>query len=220
MNNSKIVFSCPNYSLPIYAQIIKLYGVEAGKEIVNKLHENERFVEWYGTDISSVPFISNHVIRNEKNEILDLRDLITENVLQYETYVNDLIDDYLIGKISYIELSEVYNADYTDNLTEFLKQLLQRYNTSNIEIAIQEDIRRIKNTNDTFLSEEELKVKYNKKNYKRYYTYSMAKDSTFINDIDSLAAYVRDEKLYKFYAYMNEEFSVFKNKIITLYENC
>ena len=216
----KIVVSCPNYSLPIYAQIIKLYGVEAGKEIVNKLHENDRFVEWYGADISSVPFISNHIIRNENNEVLDLRDLITENVLQYESYINNLIDNHLIGEMSYVALSEIYNADYTDNLTDFLKQLLRQYNTSNIEIAIQEDIRRIKNTDDSLLSEEERRVKYNQKNYKRYYAYSMVKDSTFINDIDSLATYVGDEKLYKFYAYMKEEFPNFKNKIISLYENC
>lgn len=212
--------SCPNYSLPIYSQILRLYGDSAGKEIIHKLHENKLFNEWYGSDITSVPFITNHSIYGSNNDMLDVRDLIVDKRSDYEEYINDMVDSYLLNAISYVELSSTVNNDYIDNLATNLKELLHKYNTSNIEEAINSDISRIKNTDDYLLSPEELTIKYNSKKYKQYYKYSLANDSTFINDVDSLAIYVNDDKLYNLYAYMNTDFPTFKKQVLNIYESC
>lgn len=212
--------SCPNYSLPVYSQIIKLYGDNAGKEIIHKLHENRLFNEWYGDDVTTIPFITNHSIHGSNNDMLDVRDLIVDKRNDYEDYINDMVDSYLLDDISYVELSSLVNNDYIDNLATNLKELLYRYNTSNIEEAINSDISRIKSTSDYLLSKEELTIKYDSKRYKQYYKYSLANDSTFINDVDSLAIYVNDDKLYNLYAYMNTDFHTFKKQVLSLYENC
>ena len=47
--------SCPNYNLPIYKKISDVYGSVAGKEIIDRIHDNPDFEKWYGRHSAAIP---------------------------------------------------------------------------------------------------------------------------------------------------------------------
>ena len=198
--------SCPNYNLPIYKKISDVYGSVAGKEIVDRIHDNTDFEKWYGRHSSTIPNFSKHKLFNDKGQYLDFRNLIVDSKDSYDLHIDNNISKYLAGTITKEELETIYNQSDNTTLSKRVQKLMNNTTNTNVDYVVEEDYNRIMRSDDTDLTVDEIKVKQGLKTKEDYYKY-FSNTEIILN---KLSKDYNDDKLSYFYRYLDVDIQEFE----------
>lgn len=159
--------SCINFNLPEYKRLETLYGELSSIEIINYLSSNE-FIDWYGYNM--FPIITNHIVINNKGNIIDLRDKIEHTKYFYTKHLNDIknnlsdveYNNIVSGKISkkndklssLLLTDNVNDDDINSLISDYLLKIHRKTFKTDTEKQIlngnQDEINRYFNLNGSF----------------------------------------------------------------------
>ena len=208
--------SCPNYNLPIYNKILNVYGRDAGKEIVDTLHDNSDFEKWYGSHSATIPNFSHHKVFNVKGDYLDLREFIVDMKDSYTNHIDSYIYSYLADNISKKELEDIYNQFDVSNLSKRVQKLVTTNNSTNINNLIENDYNRILSSEDSNLTVDEIQVKRGIKSKEDYYKYI---DDTRVV-LNKLSMKYDDENIEYLYDYLGVDIQEFEKIVKEVNSKC
>ena len=208
--------SCPNYNIPIYNKIISIYGIDAGKEIIDTLHDNSDFEDWYGSHSATISNLSYHKIYNTSGDYLDLREFIVDMKDSYEEHIDKYISLYLSEDITKKELENIYNQSDVNVLSKRVQKLVNTYNSSNISNLIDNDYNRILNSEDKDLTIDELQVKRGIKSKEEYYKYT---DNVEVM-LNKLSIKYDDENIRNLYDYLGVDIQEFEKIVEEVNNKC
>ena len=208
--------SCPNYNLPIYKKISDVYGSVAGKEIIDRIHDNPDFEKWYGRHSSAIPNFSNHKIINDKSQYLDFRNLIVDSKDSYDLHIDNNINKYLAGTITKEELTSIYNQSDISGLSKRVQKLVNNNKGANIDVLVDNDYNRILQEDDTNLTIDEIKVKNGLKSKEDYYKYTS--DTNIV--LSKLISKYNDDKIPYLYNYLEVDLQEFERIVNEVNNKC
>ena len=208
--------SCPNYNLPIYKKISDVYGSVAGKEIVDRIHDNTDFEKWYGRHSSAIPNFSNHKIINDKSQYLDFRNLIVDSKDSYDLHIDNNINKYLAGTITKEELTSIYNQSDINGLSKRVQKLVNNNKGANIDVLVDNDYNRILQEDDANLTIDEIKVKNGLKSKEDYYKYTS--DINIV--LSKLISKYNDDKIPYLYNYLEVDLQEFERIVNEVNNKC
>ena len=208
--------SCPNYNLPIYKKISDVYGSVAGKEIIDRIHDNPDFEKWYGRHSSAIPNFSNHKIINDKSQYLDFRNLIVDSKDSYDLHIDNNINKYLAGTITKEELTSIYNQSDISGLSKRVQKLVNNNKGANIDVLVDNDYNRILQEDDANLTIDEIKVKNGLKSKEDYYKYTS--DTNIV--LSKLINKYNDDKIPYLYNYLEVDLQEFERIVNEVNNKC
>ncbi len=208
--------SCPNYNLPIYKKISDVYGSVAGKEIIDRIHDNPDFEKWYGRHSSAIPNFSNHKIINDKSQYLDFRNLIVDSKDSYDLHIDNYINKYLAGTITKEELASIYNQSDISGLSKRVQKLVNNNKGANIDVLVDNDYNRILQEDDANLTIDEIKVKNGLKSKEDYYKYTS--DTNIV--LSKLINKYNDDKIPYLYNYLEVDLQEFERIVNEVNNKC
>lgn len=208
--------SCPNYNLPIYKKISDVYGSVAGKEIIDRIHDNPDFEKWYGRHSSAIPNFSNHKIINDKSQYLDFRNLIVDSKDSYDLHIDNNINKYLAGTITKEELTSIYNQSDISGLSKRVQKLVNNNKGANIDVLVDNDYNRILQEDDANLTIDEIKVKNGLKSKEDYYKYTS--DTNIV--LSKLISKYNDDKIPYLYNYLEVDLQEFERIVNEVNNKC
>jgi hypothetical protein len=208
--------SCPNYNLPIYKKISDVYGSVAGKEIVDRIHDNTDFEKWYGRHSSTIPNFSKHKLFNDKGQYLDFRNLIVDSKDSYDLHIDNNINKYLAGTITKEELTSIYNQSDISGLSKRVQKLVNNNKGANIDVLVDNDYNRILQEDDTNLTIDEIKVKNGLKSKEDYYKYTS--DINIV--LSKLISKYNDDKIPYLYNYLEVDLQEFERIVNEVNNKC